>query len=353
MPGAHRQRVAYVTNGHDKTNFNRLHGQVRLWRICLVFGDRGSIDSGLIDMDKRRYHYIPGVVCLFLVLVLYAQAVEPLFSSTWASIGQNQSLQVYRGGRVFTFSHDGKVLASADQAMIILQDVSTGQVRLTLQGSNASGFFADILFSADNKTIASVDQARQVTLWDAESGSLKFSLTGAQDVITGLAFSPNNKIVASGEEDNKIALWAMDSGSRKAILSGHTGAVAGLAFSPDGKVLASGGKDTHIKLWDVASARAYAALAVPFGTAITGLVFGPQGDTLAGLTEDARIVVWDIGSGSKREFQPDSAGTINGLAFSPDGTLIAGGRSSTEVGLLEVKSGDARKRQIARNPGRP
>jgi WD40 repeat protein len=69
-----------------------------------------------------------------------------------------------------------------------------------------------------------------------------------------LAFSPDGKTLATVSNGVNVTLWDVASGKNTATLAGQPSIVLGVAFSPDGKTLASGSADT-IKLWDILSAK--------------------------------------------------------------------------------------------------
>ena len=70
-------------------------------------------------------------------------------------------------------------------------------------------------------------------------------------LILSIVFSPDNKTLASGREGGVTCLWDAQTGALLKEFKGHSSAVLALAFSPDGATLASGGEDATVRLWDV------------------------------------------------------------------------------------------------------
>jgi len=98
-------------------------------------------------------------------------------------------------------------------------------------------------FSPDGKRLA-VSQRRSVTIFDADSGQLRATLTGHQEPVYGVAFSPDGKQIAScsrSQFSGEIKLWEMPRAVETRSLLGVEQRVFEVVFSPDGKYLAAAG----------------------------------------------------------------------------------------------------------------
>jgi len=158
------------------------------------------------------------------------------------------------------FSPDGRIMASGVQSgYIYLFKMSEGKWISYNNNLNMThvGDVYDVVFSYDNKTLASASADRKVKLWDVEKKNLKKNLKGTleghrQDIIC-VCFSLDNKTLASASYDETVKLWDVsgDTPKEKSTLTQSYSFVRTMAFSPDGNTLALGTTGNAVKLFDV------------------------------------------------------------------------------------------------------
>ena len=123
---------------------------------------------------------------------------------------------------------------------------------------------ASLTFSADGRTVFSINEQVQMKAWDVESGAVKI-LVRSDGEVASVAMSPDAKVIATGEFDNNVRLWETTTGKVKHTIAGSadwTGtfsaeslvvsvnSILSVAFFPDGKTLAGATSNKAVKVWE-------------------------------------------------------------------------------------------------------
>ncbi|KAL0080781.1 WD40-repeat-containing domain protein [Phycomyces blakesleeanus] len=152
------------------------------------------------------------------------QTTGNLLKSTWnydGMVTDSVMSSSSRDGRIVPTSLDfcptdlSKMIVSYSNAKIKVFDIETGQVVMTLRGSDTS-----------------------------------FDGTLATQ-INCITAHPTLPLVVSGHEDRLIKLYDLKSGECAFSMSAHLDAVSCLDIEPSGMTLVSGGHDASIRLWDI------------------------------------------------------------------------------------------------------
>jgi hypothetical protein len=184
------------------------------------------------------------------------------------------------------FSGDCRLLATGEQAGLVVWDVSTGErvfdasVATQPKGLSFSPFDDVVAWgTGDVVGLIEVDSARQVLQISARKRWVQGMNMG------DLALSPNGRTIAVGGEDGQIDLYDAINGKALAQFQGHGAGVHCLEFSPDGKFLVSGSADTTALVWDVTR---YAAPAgkTPASSPASGATAPAEADKLERLWGD-------------------------------------------------------------------
>jgi WD40 repeat protein len=322
----------------------------------------------------------------------------------------------------YALSPDGRTIALGfDDGQIELWDVASGKPVHVLRRADASvrssksdkgGLHIEqttdttdgvlhAAFTADGKTLITVDSAAEVRCWDVASGKeLASLLTVRQMGLTSFGLeadvSPDGRFVAlikaarrnpEGVPDTAVApLWNVTSG--KTTLLEHEldpaerryggSYMVFAAFSADSRLLVTSSSDSSVRVWDAASLREVARLRghranltfawfspdgrslltaaedhtarlweVPSGKPIgilrhqAGVIraaVDPRGRLLVTATDDRMVRVWDLASGKELGMLRGHDGTLSSIAFSPDGQRIVTTASDKTLRIWDAAS---------------
>ncbi|WPD24270.1 MAG: trypsin-like peptidase domain-containing protein [Candidatus Electrothrix scaldis] len=188
------------------------------------------------------------------------------------------------------FSHDGKFSASKDWSQNSIKIFNEKKVEIAaLQGGDFP-----VAFSFDGNRLAS-DSSKDniIRLWDIGSGKELSSFKGNYGRIESLLFSNDDKLLATGFTDGTVRLWEVASGKILHVFRGHSGYAEYISFSPDGERLASGSSvESIINLWDTNSGKRLATLKDQGGD-INSINFNYNGTLLASGSHNGTVKLWD------------------------------------------------------------
>ncbi len=253
--------------------------------------------------------------------------------SIWSTIG----LGVAAGPFVqeMIYMPDGNIFSSDGEDIRMWQgktgDLIGEPVELTVE------FIDKIAFSADGKTMATLDYKNAIQLWSVSTLlPLGDSLLGYSEQVNCITFSPDNKMVAAGGYDSTVQLW--DVNSRKARhFSADFRPVTSITFSHNGKMLAVGDLGGDIWLWDVRTSKTVGHVIMRDRTNVYSIEFSPDNKVLAAGNSDGYVELWDIDDG-KPLSEPllGHKNPVADLAFSLDGKILASGGWDGTIRLWDI-----------------
>ncbi len=240
-----------------------------LWRLD---GEHPSDLAAAFSPDGRR--------------LLLASPKKPRgFTIHDTKTGKRLGLIETQGYSQPTFSHDGKLVACAEDADAFhLHDGSTGKRSRTLRpsrplppppldGGHKPIATMSFSFSPEGERLAVSgyhvavrrDSPNHSTLILVSLPTVIFRVSDGKELTrlypdpenkdkarppSHLALSPGGHLLAVADK-KLVRLIEVASGQVRAVFDGHTDGVHGLTFSPDGTLLATGGNDNVALLWDV------------------------------------------------------------------------------------------------------
>jgi WD40 repeat protein len=119
-----------------------------------------------------------------------------------------------------------------------------------------------VAFSPDRTWLVSASSDRIICIWDAGTGALVSGPSErlSKDLLAvrlesldgrGIAISPDGTWVVTHsqvEPAKEIQIWNSETGLLEAVFDGHTDAVSAVAFSPDGTQIISCSNDKTIRV---------------------------------------------------------------------------------------------------------
>ena len=251
------------------------------------------------------------------------------------------------------FSPDGGRLASASykEKSTRLWNTATGELVSVLEGITPR-------FSPDGSLLLTLN-GKDIKLWEADTGRLKFTLTGHTGNLTDACFSPDGSRIATGSNDGTARVWKTLDGQlvttlivrrvkklpRYRIISRALPVIlyVYVKFSPDGRKVLTNTyfAESPAKLWDAETGTLLAELGghtmeVGFETktgGVWGTSFSPDGKFI--VTEsNRRVRLWNTAGGKLvEEFEPTFT-----TAFSPDSKWLGFIANEKDAGLLNLET---------------
>lgn len=366
----HGAKVAHAEFSHDgKFIVTRtMDNKVRLWdagakKIITQLNDNATSNSATFSPDGKLIADagIDGVIRLFdgttgaPVRELHGhngQVYRAVFSpagNNLVSVGDDNSVRVWNpatGQAVkvlnghtaavheVVFSPDGNHFATEaadERAMIWSLDSDKAKALVGLTGTKAA-----LAFSPDGKLLATEGGPGTelgalpsgefpATVWDVETGKMKFQLGGHQDYIASVSFSPDGNEIVTSSGDNTGRLWTSD-GQLIKELRGHARPLAIALFSPDGKFVVTASADNTVRAWDSLDGK----LITEFrghSQAVNEVAFSPDGQFIITADDDQTARLWpfhpgEAGTSSTIESWNHSA-AVTSIACSPNGKEVA------------------------------
>ncbi len=200
--------------------------------------------------------------------------------------------------RGIAYSPDGSYIAYGYFSDIILKNIGDGSEIYRIRNSNYnsqghSNTVKCIAISADGEIMASGSDDRKVKLWNADNGSILYTLSGHTDGISSIAVSADGKTIVSGSRDRTVKVWNGENGTLVHTLSGHTNEISSVAISADGNTIVSGSLDRAVKIWDAASGTLIRTL-TGHSDRVTSVAISSDNQIMASASYDKTIKVWNI-----------------------------------------------------------
>lgn len=182
---------------------------------------------------------------------------------------------------------------------------------------------------------------RIIKVWDAENGSLKYTLEGYERPVTTVALSADNNLIASISPDYEtVKVWDTANGSVRYTTEYYNGIIHSVTFLAEDKLIAIGLSNGTVIILDAANGSFKYRFKSRRGTLAA---FSADSKLIATISIYFAIEIRDAANGLikftlKRRFD-----LINSVAFSADNKLIASASDNKTVKVWDIKEGKVKK----------
>jgi WD40 repeat protein len=291
------------------------------------------------------------------------------------------------------FSPDGKFLAAAGNDKVIRVwrvDGPAGSIsvpwfsekidaRLAAMLTGHSGAITAVSFSHDGKLLASAGLDRNFRLWETAGWKLKSEMQGSatNGEYVALAFSPDDKTIALAHNQEQMISACGDllqqqfrnvllvetetckPKGQRTMTFAHPDWVTGVAWSSDGKNLVTSSRDMNVRIWDVAGNRITRTFKA-HEAGIVAMALDPLEEAIATVGDDRAARLWNASMQQlvARATVSGHSGQIWFAEMSRDGKYLVTGGDDKVVRLRAAlpgeggKAGEHRRRHVARFHGR-
>lgn len=205
------------------------------------------------------------------------------------------------------------------------------------------GIKAPVRFSADGRSVAAVDAAGRVRVWDMATRQMVVATKPVEPSsrISLLAMSPDGRLVAVGQEGAKTArIWEVSNARQLSELT-HEAALMDLAFVSASSVLTSS-EDKVLRLWEASTGKGGARMPHRVEAGAVSMFSSPDGQWVATFSAGENLVhLWSVRTGQEFARLPPHPGAMKTVAWSSREGWLATGSADGTVCLWEIQDGEA------------
>lgn len=165
---------------------------------------------------------------------------------------------------------------------------------------------------------------------------MSHKIPGHGEAILAVQFSPaNSSRLATASGDKTARIWDTETGTPKFTLSGHTHWVLCVAWSPDGKRLATGSMDKSVRLWNPETGKPAGQALTGHAKWITNIAWEPYhlwqngSPRLASASKDATIRVWAVNTGRTEHVLSGHKSSVSCVKWGGTGLIYSGSHDKT------------------------
>ncbi len=178
----------------------------------------------------------------------------------------------------------------------------------------------------------------ELTIYDANSESVRSQLKAHEGLITSICFSHDGSECFTTGLDGALRGWNIATGTLRRTLAEGLPDPWSVCASAHGRFIAVAGAGGVIRLWNTATDTSR-ELATPSNARTPALAFSPDGSLLAAVSVDTTATLWDTSTGAVRHQLLGHAREVRAVAFDPSGRIVATGADDRTIRIWDVRSG--------------
>ena len=174
-----------------------------------------------------------------------------------ALIGRLDSASAPSTVFAYAFSPDGTRLAGLNNDQLIVWDLIGGQIVFNTARDQAIYVF----YSADKGEVYTVDDIGEITIYHANTGAAKDTLTSQIQYNGVAAYYADEGWLALGGSDAGVQVWNPSERQSLGTFLAGTGPIKTIVFSADGERLATAAFNGLVQVWDWRNQQSVARIA--------------------------------------------------------------------------------------------
>lgn len=313
---------------------------------------------------RHAFSHIPFLLFSYSVFLVLA-ACSPINSSvrsatptqvqTTPTPPPGKTLMVYKGNNPnpeisAAWSPDGKSIASGGfDGMVKLWDAATGKLLRTYSGFQ-DAFVGKIVWSHDGQRIAvgtfyPIPKDASTYVLDANSQKILLVTPKYHRGVADLAWSPDNASIASLDGQGEVHLWNSTTGEQLYSYPAHQRVIdaGALAWSPDGKFIVSScttenESRAEMTIWDTA-ARRVSSIYHLHSSLVHSLSWSADSTGVLSTSSDKTVMIWNAATGRTQMLYKGHTDEVYNAAWSPNGKLVASAGKDQTVHIFETNTG--------------
>ena len=246
------------------------------------------------------------------------------------------------------FSHDGTTLAtlgtdgtlrlwSLDRGDMVEQWSLEGETPGSQQGQRK------VCWHPDGKSILfGPSSAGLIQMQDVKSGTASRSVGPSEGVVRWLAICADGSTLAVVGDNDTATIWATDAGKPEWVPDNSGEPVHLVALSRSGGSMACSTPNGAVRVWDLRSRKCLGSLGALLEDHHTGplraLAVSPDSKFVASSGTDAKLQLWSLASRKLLHTMAGPECPVLSLAFSADGSSLAAGCEDGTIRIWDVRS---------------